>query len=62
MIQSFEKRAFKLREIEMLQAPESVLAEHHQDLRRKIYSALISYLSPGLVVVMVWEGPNVVCI
>ena len=46
----------------MLPAPESVLAEHHQDLRRRIYSALISYLSSGLVVVMVWEGPNVVCI
>ncbi|XP_045047148.1 nucleoside diphosphate kinase, mitochondrial [Desmodus rotundus] len=44
------------------QAPESILAEHYHDLRGKpFYPALISYMSSGPVVAMVWEGPNVVC-
>ncbi|XP_054570141.1 nucleoside diphosphate kinase, mitochondrial-like [Eptesicus fuscus] len=59
VIRSFERRGFKLVGMKMLQAPESVLAEHYHDLRRKpSYPALISYLSSGPVV---WEGPNVVC-
>ncbi|PNI12080.1 NME4 isoform 2, partial [Pan troglodytes] len=37
--------------MKMLQAPESVLAEHYQDLRRKpFYPALIRYMSSGPVV------------
>ncbi|XP_073884488.1 nucleoside diphosphate kinase, mitochondrial isoform X4 [Macaca fascicularis] len=47
--------------MKMLQAPESVLAEHYQDLRRKpFYPALIRYMSSGPMVAMVWEGYNVV--
>nr|XP_055098225.1 nucleoside diphosphate kinase, mitochondrial isoform X3 [Symphalangus syndactylus]XP_055098226.1 nucleoside diphosphate kinase, mitochondrial isoform X3 [Symphalangus syndactylus]XP_055098227.1 nucleoside diphosphate kinase, mitochondrial isoform X3 [Symphalangus syndactylus]XP_055098228.1 nucleoside diphosphate kinase, mitochondrial isoform X3 [Symphalangus syndactylus] len=47
--------------MKMLQAPESVLAEHYQDLQRKpFYPALIRYMSSGPVVAMVWEGYNVV--
>lgn len=39
------------------QAPESVLAEHYHDLQRKpFYPALISYMSSGPVVAMVWPG------
>lgn len=39
------------------QAPESILAEHYHDLRRKpFYPALISYMSSGPVVAMVWRG------
>ncbi|XP_044603231.2 nucleoside diphosphate kinase, mitochondrial [Equus asinus] len=62
VIQRFERRGFKLVGMKMLQAPESILAEHYHDLRRKpFYPALISYMSSGPVVAMVWEGPNVVC-
>ncbi|KAF6126035.1 NME/NM23 nucleoside diphosphate kinase 4 [Phyllostomus discolor] len=62
VIRRFERRGFKLVGMKMLQAPESVLAEHYHDLRRKpFYPALISYMSSGPVVAMVWEGPNVVC-
>ena len=40
-----------------VQAPESVLAEHYHDLRGKpFYPALISYMSSGPVVAMVWPG------
>uniref|UniRef100_A0A8C9GIY6 Nucleoside diphosphate kinase n=2 Tax=Piliocolobus tephrosceles TaxID=591936 RepID=A0A8C9GIY6_9PRIM len=61
VIQRFERRGFTLVGMKMLQAPESVLAEHYQDLRRKpFYPALIRYMSSGPVVAMVWEGYNVV--
>nr|XP_004652174.1 nucleoside diphosphate kinase, mitochondrial isoform X2 [Jaculus jaculus] len=61
VIQRFERRGFKLVGIKMLQAPESILAEHYQDLQKKpFYPALISYMSSGPVVAMVWEGHNVV--
>ncbi|XP_007955669.1 nucleoside diphosphate kinase, mitochondrial [Orycteropus afer afer] len=61
VISRFEKRGFKLVGMKMLQAPESVLAQHYCDLRGKpFYPALISYMSSGPVVAMVWEGHNVV--
>ncbi|XP_044116186.1 nucleoside diphosphate kinase, mitochondrial-like [Neovison vison] len=61
VIQRFERRGFKLVGMKMLQAPERVLAEHYHDLQRKpFYPALISYMTSGPVVAMVWEGPNVV--
>uniref|UniRef100_A0A5F8A1X3 Nucleoside diphosphate kinase, mitochondrial n=1 Tax=Macaca mulatta TaxID=9544 RepID=A0A5F8A1X3_MACMU len=61
VIQRFERRGFTLVGMKMLQAPESVLAEHYQDLRRKpFYPALIRYMSSGPMVAMVWEGYNVV--
>ncbi|KAM4855364.1 nucleoside diphosphate kinase, mitochondrial-like [Urocitellus parryii] len=61
VIQRFERRSFKLVGMKMLQAPESILAEHYQDLQRKpFYPALISYMSSGPVVAMVWEEYNVV--
>ncbi|XP_071067208.1 nucleoside diphosphate kinase, mitochondrial isoform X2 [Dasypus novemcinctus] len=47
--------------MKMLRAPESVLAEHYQELQRKaFYPGLISYMSSGPVVAMVWQGHNVV--
>ncbi|XP_051059940.1 LOW QUALITY PROTEIN: nucleoside diphosphate kinase, mitochondrial-like [Phodopus roborovskii] len=61
VIERFERRGFKLVGMKMLQAPESILAEHYRDLQRKpFYPALISYVSSGPVVAMVWEGHNVV--
>uniref|UniRef100_A0A2I3RQ15 Nucleoside diphosphate kinase n=1 Tax=Pan troglodytes TaxID=9598 RepID=A0A2I3RQ15_PANTR len=57
VIQRFERRGFTLVGMKMLQAPESVLAEHYQDLRRKpFYPALIRYMSSGPVVAMVRQG------
>lgn len=39
------------------QVPESVLAEHYHGLQKKsFYPALISYMSSGPVVAMVWPG------
>ncbi|CAK7300521.1 Nucleoside diphosphate kinase, mitochondrial [Vulpes lagopus] len=48
--------------MKMLQVPERVLVEHYHDLQRKpFYPALISYMTSGPMVALVWEGPNVVC-
>ncbi|KAM6156249.1 nucleoside diphosphate kinase, mitochondrial [Rhynchocyon petersi] len=61
IIRRFERRGFKLVGMKLLQTPESILTEHYHDLRRKpFYPALISYMSSGPVVAMVWEGHNVV--
>ncbi|XP_076998446.1 nucleoside diphosphate kinase, mitochondrial isoform X2 [Tamandua tetradactyla] len=61
VIRRFERRGFKLVGMKMLQAPESVLAQHYQDLRREpFYPGLVSYMSSGPVVAMVWQGHNVV--
>ncbi|MBZ3886819.1 Nucleoside diphosphate kinase, mitochondrial [Sciurus carolinensis] len=55
--QHFERWGFKLVDTKMLQAPESILTEHYQNLQRKsVYPTLISYMSSGPVVAMVWEG------
>lgn len=62
MIQHFEQRVFGLVGMKLLQVPECVVAEHYHDLQRKpFYPALISYMSSGPMVAMVWEGPNMVC-
>ncbi|KAI5945128.1 Nucleoside diphosphate kinase, mitochondrial [Manis javanica] len=59
MIQHFEQRVFGLVGMKLLQVPECVVAEHYHDLQRKpFYPALISYMSSGPMVAMVWEGPN----
>ncbi|XP_038138205.1 nucleoside diphosphate kinase, mitochondrial [Cyprinodon tularosa] len=61
IIQRFEQRGFKLVGLKMLQASQDVLSEHYCDLRTKpFYSSLLRYMSSGPLVVMVWEGHNVV--
>ncbi|XP_054574389.1 nucleoside diphosphate kinase, mitochondrial-like [Eptesicus fuscus] len=61
VIRRFERRGFKLVGLKMLQASESVLAEHYQHHREEpFYPALLSHMRSGPVVAMVWEGPNVV--
>ncbi|KAK2833621.1 hypothetical protein Q5P01_017510 [Channa striata] len=61
IIQRFEQRGFKLVGMKMLQAPEDLLSQHYSELRMKpFYPSLLRYMSSGPVVVMVWEGHNVV--
>uniref|UniRef100_A0A3P9PKP2 Nucleoside diphosphate kinase n=1 Tax=Poecilia reticulata TaxID=8081 RepID=A0A3P9PKP2_POERE len=55
IVRRFEKRGFKL------VASEELLSEHYWELRSKpFYSTLISYMSSGPVVAMVWQGLDVV--
>lgn len=61
IIHRFEQRGFKLVGLRMLQASEDLLSEHYCELRAKsFYHDLVHYMTSGPMVVMVWEGHNVV--
>ncbi|KAM7372156.1 hypothetical protein PAMP_009349 [Pampus punctatissimus] len=61
IIRRFEQRGFKLVGLKMLQVSEDLLSQHYSELRMKpFYPSLLHYMTSGPVVVMVWEGPNVV--
>ncbi|XP_077396716.1 nucleoside diphosphate kinase, mitochondrial isoform X2 [Festucalex cinctus] len=61
IIRRFEQRGFKLVGLKMLQVSEELLSQHYCQLTQKpFYSSLVDYMTSGPVVVMVWEGHNVV--
>ncbi|XP_040013324.1 nucleoside diphosphate kinase, mitochondrial isoform X2 [Xiphias gladius] len=61
IIQRFEQRGFKLVGLKMLQVSEDLLSQHYCELRTKpFYPSLLGYMTSGPVVVMVWEGQNIV--
>ncbi|XP_041818162.1 nucleoside diphosphate kinase A-like [Chelmon rostratus] len=61
IIKRFEMKGFKLVGIKMLQASDDLLKQHYADLKeRPFFPILISYMSSGPVVAMVWEGKEVV--
>ncbi|KAM9843984.1 nucleoside diphosphate kinase, mitochondrial [Aulostomus maculatus] len=61
VIRRFERRGFKLVGLKMLQVPEDLLSQHYCHLTKKpFYPELLSYMTSGPVVAMVWEGLNVV--
>jgi len=57
----FEQKGFKLVALKMMQADEKLLKEHYKDLVSKpFFPGLLSYMTSGPVVPMVWEGDGVV--
>ncbi|XP_077413935.1 nucleoside diphosphate kinase, mitochondrial isoform X2 [Vanacampus margaritifer] len=61
IIRRFEQRGFKLVGLKMLRVSEELLSQHYCQLTQKpFYSSLVDYMTSGPVVVMVWEGHNVV--
>ncbi|XP_067334156.1 nucleoside diphosphate kinase, mitochondrial isoform X2 [Channa argus] len=47
--------------VSVVKASEDLLSQHYSELRMKpFYPSLLRYMSSGPVVVMVWEGHNVV--
>ena len=61
IIQRFEQKGFKLVALKMMQADEALLKEHYKDLVSKpFFPSLMSYMTSGPVVPMVWEGDGVV--
>ncbi|KAI4874842.1 hypothetical protein NFI96_010391 [Prochilodus magdalenae] len=61
IIKRFEQKGFKLVGMKMLRASEDLLKQHYSDLKdRPFYPGLVSYMSSGPVVAMVWEGYNVI--
>ena len=57
----FEQKGFKLVGMKMVQAKEDLLKEHYKDLVSKpFFPSLLSYMTSGPVVPMIWEGDGVV--
>ncbi|XP_066186180.1 nucleoside diphosphate kinase, mitochondrial isoform X2 [Sylvia atricapilla] len=61
IIQRFERRGFKLVAMKLLQVDRRLVDQHYEQLRLKpFYPALVTYMTSGPVVAMVWEGYDVV--
>ncbi|XP_075993116.1 nucleoside diphosphate kinase 3 isoform X2 [Genypterus blacodes] len=61
IMRRFEKKGFKLVGLKLVQASEDLLRQHYWALRSKpFFTRLISYMSSGPVVAMVWQGLDVV--
>ncbi|KAG9268073.1 nucleoside diphosphate kinase A-like [Astyanax mexicanus] len=61
IIKRFELKGFKLVGLKILHASEDLLKQHYSDLKdRPFFPGLVSYMSSGPVVAMVWEGCNVI--
>ncbi|KAG7275530.1 hypothetical protein CRUP_032573 [Coryphaenoides rupestris] len=61
IIKRFEQKGFKLVAMKMTTASVDLLQKHYADLKdRPFFPSLVSYMSSGPVVAMVWEGLNAV--
>lgn len=61
VVSRFEKNGFKLVAMKFLQASEETLKKHYAELsERPFFQALIQYMQMGPIVIMVWEGKDVV--
>ncbi|XP_047428777.1 nucleoside diphosphate kinase 3 isoform X2 [Mugil cephalus] len=61
IVRRFEKRGFKLVALKLVQASEELLKEHYCELSTKpFFRGLVTYMSSGPVVAMVWQGLDVV--
>lgn len=61
IIGRFEQRGFTLRKLMLLQPSKQLLESHYQHLRDKsFFPQLLSFMSSGPVVAMVWEGAHIV--
>eukprot|EP01070_Trichotokara_eunicae_P004098 Trichotokara_eunicae@DN3756_c0_g1_i1.p1 len=61
VIRRFEQRGYKLLGMEMKKASAELLDEHYAEHRGKPFvNGLISFMSSGPVVPMVWEGEDII--
>ncbi|XP_058456215.1 nucleoside diphosphate kinase [Malaya genurostris] len=61
IIKRFEQKGFKLVALKFMWPSKELLEKHYADLSaRPFFPGLVSYMSSGPVVPMVWEGLNVV--
>lgn len=61
IINRFESKGYKLSALKLTTPSKDLLAEHYRDLAAKpFFPKLMSYMTSGPVVCMVWEGKNVV--
>ena len=60
VIKRFEQRGFKLVAMKFMHADRALLEKHYEALSAKpFFNRLVSYMSSGPVVPMVWEGYQV---
>jgi nucleoside-diphosphate kinase len=61
IVRRFEQRGFKLVALKLTQPSKALLEEHYGQLKTKpFFPKLITYMTSGPVVAMVWEGRDVV--
>ncbi|MEN3005808.1 nucleoside-diphosphate kinase [Dehalobacterium formicoaceticum] len=61
IINRFEKKGLKLTAMKFLRlSPEQAEAHYQEHVGKKFYDGLISFITSGPVVAMVWEGENAV--
>ena len=63
IVSRFEKRGLKLVAAKLMIIPKDVAENHYGEHKgKKFYDSLISYITSGPVLAMVWEGENAVSI
>lgn len=63
IVARFEKRGLKLIAMKFMQIPKDVAENHYGEHKgKKFYDSLISYITSGPVLAMVWEGENAIAI
>jgi nucleoside-diphosphate kinase len=61
IISRFEKRGLKLAALKMLQISREMAEEHYAEHKGKgFFEDLVSFITSGPVIAMVWEGQNAV--
>ena len=61
IIKRFEAKGYKLVAMKLTKPGQAHMEKHYDDLKtKKFFPGLISYMTSGPVVAMVWEGVNVV--
>jgi nucleoside-diphosphate kinase len=61
IINRFEQKGFKLAGLKFMQVSQELAQEHYGEHRGKpFYNGLVSFITSGPIVAMVWEGENVV--
>lgn len=61
IIKRFEAKGYKLVAMKLCKTSQAHMETHYEDLKsKKFFPGLISYMTSGPVVAMVWEGFNVV--
>eukprot|EP00607_Mallomonas_marina_P002392 CAMPEP_0182428872 /NCGR_PEP_ID=MMETSP1167-20130531/24320_1 /TAXON_ID=2988 /ORGANISM="Mallomonas Sp, Strain CCMP3275" /LENGTH=184 /DNA_ID=CAMNT_0024612055 /DNA_START=53 /DNA_END=607 /DNA_ORIENTATION=+ len=61
ILHRFEAKGYQLKALKLTMPTQELLEEHYRDLKEKpFFPKLMSYMTSGPVVAMVWEGKNVV--
>lgn len=57
----FERKGFKLVAAKFMTVPRNLAEQHYAEHKEKpFFGSLISFITSGPVMAMVWEGPNVI--